>query len=63
MKNKNVNLNNGATTMSEQEKKAYRELVNFYKTHKWVQQENGRWIMVYNQLYKLEDDQEGGKDV
>ena len=62
MKKKNANLNKGAT-MSEQEKKAYRELVNFYKTHKWVQQENGRWIMVYNPLYKLEDDQEGGKDV
>ena len=61
MKKKNVNLNNGAT-MSEQEKKAYRELVNFYKTHKWVQQENGRWIMVYNPLYKLEDDQEGGNN-
>jgi len=60
MKNKNVNLNNGAT-MSEQEKKAYRELVNFYKTHKWVQQENGRWIMVYNPLVKV-DDQEGGNN-
>ena len=59
MKNKNVNLNNGATTMSEQEKKAYRERVNFYKTHKWVQQENGRWIMVYNPLVKV-DGQEGG---
>ena len=58
MKNKNVNLNNGAT-MSEQEKKAYRELVNFYKTHKWVQQENGRWKMVYFPLSKI-DDQEGG---
>ena len=45
--------------MSEQEKKAYRELVNFYKTHKWVQQENGRWIMVYNPLVKV-DGQEGG---
>ena len=61
MKNKNVNLNNGATTMSEQEKKVYRELVNFYKTHKWVQQENGRWIMVYNPLVKV-DDQEGGNN-
>ena len=60
MKNKNVNLNNGAT-MSEQEKKAYRELVNFYKTHKWVQQENGRWIMVYFPLSKI-DDQEGGNN-
>ena len=42
--------------MSNEEKKIYRELVEFYKTHKWVQQENGRWILVYFPRTKIEEE-------
>ena len=42
--------------MSNEEKKIYRELVEFYKTHKWVQQENGRCILVYFPRTKIEEE-------
>ena len=42
--------------MSNEEKKIYRELVEFYKTHKWVQQENGIWILVYFPRTKIEEE-------
>ena len=38
--------------MSEDEKKTLKSLLEFYKTHIWVQQENGRWILIYNPKIK-----------
>tara|TARA_B100000519_G_C13979267_1_gene313784 strand:+ start:301 stop:438 length:138 start_codon:yes stop_codon:yes gene_type:complete len=40
--------------MTNEEKKTYREIVKFYRTHKWVQKENGRWVLIYFSLTKTE---------
>ena len=40
--------------MTNEEKNIYRELVKFYRTHKWVQKENGRWVLIYFPLSKTE---------
>ena len=39
----------------EEKLKLYKECVKFYREHKWIQQENGRWKFVELELTKLED--------
>tara|TARA_Y100001972_G_C7620779_1_gene311284 strand:+ start:612 stop:782 length:171 start_codon:yes stop_codon:yes gene_type:complete len=40
--------------MTNEEKKTYREHVKFYKTHRWVKKENGRWVLIYFPISKIE---------
>ena len=40
----------------EEELKLYKQWIKFYREHKWVQQENGRWILVEFELTKVESD-------
>ena len=39
----------------EEKLKLYKECVKFYREHKWIQQENGRWKLVEFELTKLEN--------
>ena len=41
---------------SEEKLKLYKQWVKFYREHKWVQQENGRWKFVKFELTKVEPD-------
>ena len=37
----------------EEELKLYKQWVKFYREHKWIQQENGRWKFVELTLTKV----------
>ena len=39
----------------EEKLKLHKQWVKFYREHKWVKQENGRWKLVEVELTKLED--------
>ena len=39
----------------EEKLKLYKECVKFYREHKWIQQENGRWKFVEFELTKIEN--------
>ena len=40
----------------KEERELYRQSIKFYREHKWVQQENGRWKFVKFELTKVEPD-------
>ncbi len=39
----------------EEKLKLHRQSLKFYREHKWVKQENGRWKLVEFELTKLEN--------
>ena len=39
----------------EEKLKLHKQWVKFYREHKWIQQENGRWKLVEFELTKFEN--------
>ena len=39
----------------EEKLKLHKQWVKFYREHKWVKQENGRWKLVEFELTKIEN--------